>query len=313
MEARLHEEGGDAPLIVCVHLTLKLAFPLSFSSTSAPANDSARDAISAGLLGGYSSSSSGSMDSIFIPAMHGMHASHVSNSASGSGSGSANESVAVGAPWGAVRPLAAVRTASMPHHSVPQHAADTHSLANDPCGGVVPVPPCTLLAIMRARRASSSAVYSTYNMSPEAGASLVSVLSHWDHSLHCAWDSWISKGTFGTTRGDCDRTPHQHRRVIPHKKNHTSTRRMILFVSSACSWSGVLSMPLIQALAASAGTFRTLSPSTHSRCPLINLLRALRHSIRSSSKHASRLTSCTSAGCPGDWPSPSDAIPQYFC
>ena len=173
MEARLHEEGGDAPLIVCVHLTLKLAFPLSFSSTSAPANDSARDAISAGLLGGYSSSSSGSMDSIFIPAMHGMHASHVSNSASGSGSGSANESVAVGAPWGAVRPLAAVRTASMPHHSVPQHAADTHSLANDPCGGVVPVPPCTLLAIMRARRASSSAVYSTYNMSPEAGASLV--------------------------------------------------------------------------------------------------------------------------------------------
>ena len=91
---------------------------------------------------------------------------------------------------------------------------------------------------------------------------------------------------------------------------HTLMYRMRVLVFSACSWSGVLSMPLIQAIAASAGTFRTLSPARHSHCPRINMLRAPRHSTRSSSKHASRLTSFTSEGCPTACPSPSDAIPQ---
>ena len=134
---------------------------------------------------------------------------------------------------------------------------------------------------------------------------------HWGHLVrcHCAWDAWKGS-TFGPTWWDNDRTPYQKQDTIPYDVQHTFTHRMRLLVFSACSWSGVLSIALIQALAASAGTFRTPSPSRHSSCPLNNELRALRHSIASSSKHASRLTICTSAGCPVACPSPSDTIPQ---
>ena len=188
MEMRQGEgNSGEEPLIVCVDLKHKLAFPLPFSPMHAPTSTSTTSSGGAvvELLEGDGSYSRGGSRSATIPAMHGMHVdpsiTDLNEVLRSIGTSTAGDPEAF---WGPRPPLADAPTASTSslHPAAPcspsptdtrsSHSTHrlhsthiTHITVTGLCAAAAPQgSPCAQCTIMGARRASGGAVLSTHSM-----------------------------------------------------------------------------------------------------------------------------------------------------